>query len=1118
MGKLRLFNWKFALVLLVFGSLSWSCNPSMLDPESGVEVPYGVSEAGDGMELVDLPLTIGFGEESWTKGSRNENAESCGSGALVLCYISYGPVETFFGAKYFSQAEIEAGGLTMTVPRAGCNFYLVGNMNYINKATGEAVNIYDAMGEDADAFFSSSSIHDFVYRFDGGDAGTWGGVAYRRETVWEIATFGVGTEWETIGRGIPYVQVSKNVDVSSQYASGGGIPNFNACRRLFAKVNVTVDHTAFDGNDPSRVSQFVNSAIYVFRSNCKFLPFDNYYGQSQSVPKFKAESADDIFDNTNGRSGASVDFDGGMSNAHAGTWTFYVPENMQGDLLSWNAGGNPGYKNASKVEAAAPGYSGLCSYIEFYGSLNGAGGYTGNAQYRFYLGANNTSNFDVEGGKEYNVTLGFRASSVFGSGLVEGEGWKVTVGSVTNGHHFDVLMSQTYTGSNSLGSTPVVVRPGRDNSVYLFGNTSWYSADNQLIGRDLVDEGWVPSSIDDIRVSVSGPNLGDYGLWCEYDKTTGRLRFYKYNDNFNAHKGESIPITVKLWPIGAQITFYVIPWDDIVVNYPSGGLWLGTRSTASISGYYGSNVDFNGESLGGNWNSDPVLGQRTAVGTYTGGDISVYGTYPGTTCINFWASNGDTYNNDPVRCEFNVVAPVLAAVASSVTLPFDGEEQHVGVGYYTDSSLSTYFPVGWFDGNCWNNFMRPAISCTTNSGWVDCIGADFSSGDMYLVKTSNSLGNIEDQDFRINTVYLREQGMSLGWVTVYNPALQGLYPNSSSGCRISGKVVKPVLGNIRAYTDTGLSSLNSDGRFDVGYYYEKTSWVGDAPHDQLTDNFSFGVAVPYVYPGGNILPTNPSISWQRSGAAKTWTSTNGETFGPVISYELAANDTGSGGTVLWKYDEASQVMQNSAGEPVPGGLLVPYGPQTITLTVQNKWDHRSYSQSKVFEPVYDVVSCSYFAVARIGQTTADVYPLPRKVIKYLYSMGNYLTRAQRSEMILLFDQGTNYMGRVDYENLYRLHSYEGGYFLSGYTSYFPLHNLEARYVCQYVNENQSVTVWSQGVVDWFKSCAYNQVRDELRLVTIEHTREVRIHTGGGGSGNPTGGNQGVLNTTGGDYF
>jgi len=77
---------------------------------------------------------------------------------------------------------------------------------------------------------------------------------------------------------------------------------------------------------------------------------------------------------------------------------FYVPENMQGTLLPLNS--DPW----KKVPAYMSGKEGICTYLEAGSSYSGTNE-SGTVTFRFYLGTDNCSNFDVERNSVYHVVL-----------------------------------------------------------------------------------------------------------------------------------------------------------------------------------------------------------------------------------------------------------------------------------------------------------------------------------------------------------------------------------------------------------------------------------------------------------------------------------------------------------------------------------------------------------------------------------------------------------------------------------------------------------------------------------------------------------------------------------------
>lgn len=78
---------------------------------------------------------------------------------------------------------------------------------------------------------------------------------------------------------------------------------------------------------------------------------------------------------------------------------FYIPENCQGVLLPDNT------DSWAKVPDNIPGKAGLCTYIEVEGTFNGEDVLNGDVVYRFYLGEDVTSDFNIFRNSENHVSL-----------------------------------------------------------------------------------------------------------------------------------------------------------------------------------------------------------------------------------------------------------------------------------------------------------------------------------------------------------------------------------------------------------------------------------------------------------------------------------------------------------------------------------------------------------------------------------------------------------------------------------------------------------------------------------------------------------------------------------------
>ena len=113
----------------------------------------------------------------------------------------------------------------------------------------------------------------------------------------------------------------------------------------------------------------------------------------------------------------------------------YIPENLQGDLLSHND--DPYRKIPDQVDLLnGAGKADLCTYLEavVHAEETYLPGVGGDATYRFYLGKNTTTNFDVEGNVDYDVTL-----TLSREGLGMTANWKVDTGSLSDNRHFHFL-------------------------------------------------------------------------------------------------------------------------------------------------------------------------------------------------------------------------------------------------------------------------------------------------------------------------------------------------------------------------------------------------------------------------------------------------------------------------------------------------------------------------------------------------------------------------------------------------------------------------------------------------------------------------------------------------------
>lgn len=95
--------------------------------------------------------------------------------------------------------------------------------------------------------------------------------------------------------------------------------------------------------------------------------------------------------------------------------SFYQFENLQGELLKGNQ------VQTGKVWPEGSVYASTCSYVELRGRYSSAAK-EGEIAYRFYLGSNMLSNFDVKRNTHYSLTVNFT-----GDGSIDENTWRVDV-------------------------------------------------------------------------------------------------------------------------------------------------------------------------------------------------------------------------------------------------------------------------------------------------------------------------------------------------------------------------------------------------------------------------------------------------------------------------------------------------------------------------------------------------------------------------------------------------------------------------------------------------------------------------------------------------------------------
>ena len=1050
---------KIAFLLAAFLGLA-ACEPEPM------VVRFATPEE---LAQAEIRLTIAP-DEALTKGSLLREVESRGSGALVLVFrSSTGQLDSY---HYFPEEELQAQRsvpLKLRVPLTTCDFYILGNLNAVNKSDGRVTHLVEALGA---AFpVDEASLEALVYRLDGGDLNA----DWRRERFADVAACG-----------LPYVHISKGVDTGAQIRLGQGIPGSDACRRLFSKVTLRIDHGAFDGQG-AHPDFFVNSSLHLRQANARLRPFS-------STPQHAAQAEDVL-------SESDYDPDMSASNASVTTFRFYVPENMQGTLLP----GNSDSRRKTRDELLRQGLSAVepfLTYVEFVGSLDpAAGGYGADVTYRFYLGADNCTNFDLARNREYEIALSFRVGSLFEPD------WKVEPSDWQDGRLFCLTADAGFTDRLPEGRN-VAVRKSRDGAFYVYMNPAGrLGAQNALTGKSALGaDSFTPSSLADCAWRAdflkSGSQdyrwLSDRGIRASWDAAVARLKFSVSDPaRFNAHLGEARLLKMNLLPGGRDLSFSLRLYGDISVTVADGkslteDFYLGQKRHLTVSGFAGSTLcyaadqDPCGRSASGTahtanrqWKAsssesaafptarvdasgavllDPAAypGQRL-----TDGGLDVYAFYPNRFQASHsgWTSRegrilffSEDWLNDSVEIPLRISEPRLVSESRDIFLPIDGGEVTTPVGYWNFDGTAR-IGADAFDATLYAALLGVELRSTysTHTSWMSCLHLDPATGEMYVRETSSGGLRMEELSYStVNGAY----SASLGYVTLRAKKLTELFSGGGNfSLRVSHLNINSLMSGLNTIfesTPTGPTSVLFSNYFNTN------------TQNQLEEDVSFGVRADFSFFHGDLS----RIVWERSGDATSYTCRSApyETLLPVIDFVVEEEDEGSGGTFSWVYNEAHQHQYSSGGEPVPGGLIIPFGQQLMTGTITNKWDGRQFTVRSGFYLTYPRINNDLLIIARSGQAKASVYLMPLKISKYLKRLGPQVDAASRRWMMQLFGS-SDWMTRVTLSDCYMKRPGINDYYAPGNRSGTPLTDYDAKYARNYLYGDENATVWTQDILD-----------------------------------------------------
>ena len=453
----------------------------------------------------------------------------------------------------------------------------------------------------------------------------------------------------------------------------------------------------------------------------------------------------------------------------------------------------------------------------------------------------------------------------------------------------------------------------------------------------------------------------------------------------------------------------------------------------------------------------------------SGSTLSVYAFYPNRFQASHagWSSRdgriiffSEDYLNDSFEVPVRISEPLLKAEADFIYLPLDGNEVQTQVGYWSFDG-SVRLPADSFDPELLRTRLGLGLraSASTYEKWMSCLTLDAGTGEMYISRTVSGDSKMEDLAYDyINGSY----NASLGRFQIYPLVLTDLYGSSGQfSLRVTRLGIKRLRSGLRSIFTTGTTDYS--GILMSDYY--NTGKTG-----QLEEDTAFGVRADFSFFHGDLS----RIEWERTGTAMSYTCRRPpyETIHPVIDFVVETADTGEGGSFSWVYDESHQPTASSSGEPVPGGLIVPYGQQTMKGTITNKWDGRSFTCESGFRITYPSINCDLLIVARSNQAKASVYLMPLKVSKYLKRIGASVDQASRRWMMQLFGSDA-WMSKVTLSRCYQSRPGSGIYHVQGQRMGIPVQDYDVRYAMEYLHGSTTQTVWTQAALDEVASSISN---------------------------------------------
>ena len=343
----------------------------------------------------------------------------------------------------------------------------------------------------------------------------------------------IGSYSEVDSSGIPMCGKLEGIDYSTDIQT-------ITLDRLFAKLSIRITHNSLKNTSMTSDINYnmCNQSIYLRQANSRIHPFSTSGSRAGSQNDILEES--DYHADLNNRS----EYKGHLTQAQLGpgpgffrdtTIVFYVPENVQGQLLAGNT--NPYDKVPENISSVGGrDYSLLCTYLEFKATKTNIGlGYHGDVTYKYYLGSDSTTDFSLVRNCHYHLTLDFTEDGFFVSSwkMSRGENWKDT----------RTLKFRERTNVIYKGQTKDVMV--HYNPLFSSGENSYTRPDewNHKFDDESMETSGLTYTIDK-NTLVTGPN--GYKDYC-----------FKFYASENAIVGNTFPLRVESWDGSIYDTAYI---------------------------------------------------------------------------------------------------------------------------------------------------------------------------------------------------------------------------------------------------------------------------------------------------------------------------------------------------------------------------------------------------------------------------------------------------------------------------------------------------------------------------------------------------------------------------------